>query len=113
MPVVRFIDRFPEIIVSANSGTAAALDKAAADLVSGAQQRSRVDTGTMRRGWTSEKASNFARVVYNSVYYTIFHEYGTIYMAAQPMIQPALEEVTPEFIENVRKAWGSVKGEEE
>lgn len=106
MAVIRFIDRIPEIIVAANSETAAALDKAAADLVSGAQMRSRVDTGTMRRGWTTEKVSNFARVVYNPVYYTIFNEYGTIFMAAQPMIRPALEEVTPEFIDNVRAAWG-------
>lgn len=105
MAVIRFIDRFPEIIVAANSATAAALDKAAADLVSGAQMRSRVDTGTMRRGWTAESLNRFTRIVYNPVYYTIFNEYGTIFMAAQPMIRPALEEVTPRFIEEVRVAW--------
>jgi HK97 gp10 family phage protein len=103
--LVRLIDRFPELMALANSGTAAALDKAAADIESGAKARSRVDTGTMRGGWTSEKLNNWTRMVYNPVYYTLFNEYGTIYMSAQPMLKPALEEVTPEFIKNVREAW--------
>jgi HK97 gp10 family phage protein len=106
MPILRFIDRIPEIIVTANSGTAAALDRAAADLESGAKMRSRVDTGNMRDSWTHESVGRFSRIVYNPVYYTIFNEYGTIYMAAQPMIRPALEEVTPQFIKEVRDAWG-------
>lgn len=103
--VVRLIDRFPELMALANSETAAALDKAAADIESGAKDRSRVDTGTMRGGWTSEKLSNWVRIVYNPVYYTIFNEYGTVYMTAQPMLKPAVEEVTPQFIADVRRAW--------
>lgn len=102
---VRIIDRFPEVIVSANSETARALDKAADKIETGAKQRSRVDTGTMRGGWTTERINNFTRMVYNPVYYTIFHEYGTIYMSAQPMLQPAVAEVMPEFELEVRRAW--------
>lgn len=105
MGIVRYINRFPEIIVAGNSGTAAALDRAAADIEAGAKMRSRVDTGAMRQGWTHETVNRFSRMVYNPVYYTIFNEYGTIYMSAQPMIRPALAEVTPRFIEEVRAAW--------
>lgn len=102
---VRLIDRFPELLALANSRTAGALDQAAADIESGAKERSRVDTGTMRGGWTSEKINNWTRMVYNPVYYTVFNEEGTIYMSAQPMLKPAVEEVTPQFIRDVREAW--------
>lgn len=104
--LVRFIDRFPEIIVTSNSGTYRALDKAADDIETGAKQRSRVDTGNMRNGWTTEHINNFTRMVYNPVEYTIHNEYGTMYMEAQPMLVPAVEEVTPRLIAEVRRAWG-------
>lgn len=105
MPVTRFLNRFPEAIVTANSRTALALDRAAADIETGAKERSRWDTGNMRGGWTSEKVNRFSRVVYNPVFYTIFHEYGTVNMSAQPMLGPAVDEVTPDFIRDVRRAW--------
>jgi HK97 gp10 family phage protein len=105
MPVTRLIDRFPEVMVTANSRTAAALDRAAADIESGAKMRSRVDTGNMRNGWATEKVNNFTRMVYNPVHYTEYNEYGTVNMNPQPMLKPAVEEVTPEFIAAVRRAW--------
>lgn len=105
LPHVRFIDRFPEIIVAGNSRTYAALDRAAHSIENGAKARSRVDTGNMRNGWTTERVSNAARMVYNPVHYTIHHEYGTRYMSAQPMLRPAVEEVRPQLIADVRAAW--------
>jgi HK97 gp10 family phage protein len=36
-------------------------------------------------------------VVFNPVQYTVYNEYGTIYMSAQPMLRPAIEEVRPQF----------------
>jgi HK97 gp10 family phage protein len=105
MALVRLIDRFPEVIVTANSRTAEALDKCAARIETGAKERSRVDTGAMRDGWTTERINNFSRLVYNPVYYTIFNEYGTINMPAQPMLKPAMEEAMPEFEDDVKSAW--------
>jgi HK97 gp10 family phage protein len=105
MAVVRFIDRFPEIIITASSRTAQALDKAADAIETGAKARSRVDTGNMRNGWTQERISNSSRMVFNPVHYVIFHEYGTVNMAAQPMLQPAVEEVRPALMAAVTRAW--------
>lgn len=105
MAILRFIDRFPELLVLANSNTERALDNAADDIEAGCKLRSRVDTGTMRNGWTTERINNFTRMVYNPVYYTIFNEEGTIFMSAQPMLKPSVEEVTPKFILEVRHAW--------
>lgn len=107
--IIRYKERFDEIIVTANSRTYAALDWAAEEIERIAKGYSRVDTGAMRGGWTWEVVLNGAgRVIYNPIHYTVFHEYGTIYMDAQPMLKPAIEEVMPQFIDRVQKAWYGV-----
>lgn len=58
---------------------------------------SRVDTGEMRDGWTAEQTSDTTGIVYNDVPHTIFNEYGTVKMTAQPMLHPAIDEVKPAF----------------
>ncbi len=104
--IIRYLNRIPEIIVTANSRTVAALDRGANNIETRAKGYSRVDTGTMRNGWQTAKLSNQARVVYNTVYYTIHNEYGTINMEAQPMLRPAIEETMPELIQDIKEAWG-------
>lgn len=51
----------------------------------------RVDTGTMRRGWTAQRLDRFSWRVGNSVFYTPFHEFGTSRLSASPMLGPAVE----------------------
>lgn len=51
----------------------------------------RVDTGTMRRGWTAQRVDRFRWRVGNSVFYAPFHEFGTSRLSASPMLGPAVE----------------------
>lgn len=47
----------------------------------------------------------YAVMVFNMVSYTIYNEYGTIHMSAQPMLRPSVEEVRMEFYGEVREAY--------
>jgi HK97 gp10 family phage protein len=58
----------------------------------GAKRRSRVDTGRMRDAWDKEQTGPGEWTVFNDVDYTIYNEFGTVHMSAQPMLSPALEE---------------------
>lgn len=103
--ITEYVDRFSQIIVEGEAGSHLAAEHAAAKIVEGSQRRSRTDTGAMRGGWTMDRIHSGGYLVHNPVYYTIFNEKGTIYMSAQPMLQPSIEEVLPEFIGMVSAAW--------
>lgn len=60
-----------------------------------AARRSRVDTGAMRDGWQSAMDGRASGTVYNDVDHTIYNEYGTVKMPAQPMLTPAVEQARP------------------
>jgi HK97 gp10 family phage protein len=91
------ISRLPQIIAGAEVGADIVVAKAAHDIELGCKKRSRVDTGTMRAGWQAHESPGVGWVVFNPVQYTVYNEYGTIYMSAQPMLRPAIEEVRPQF----------------
>lgn len=97
--------RIPRIIASSGGKVALAVERTLARVELGAKKRSRVDTGTMRGGWEVEQSSPFEGMVVNRVVYTIFHEYGTHKMAAQPMLRPSVEEARQEYIREVSEAW--------
>lgn len=67
-----------------------------------AKERSRVKTGTMKRGWYTRHISRTRSKVANPVPYAIFNEFGTAHMAAQPMIVPAVEHARPRFLARLR-----------
>jgi len=97
--------RIPAIILVSQRKVERAVRRAEARMERGAKKRSRVDTGTMRGGWESEPLGKFEGIVMNKVSYTIYHEYGTSKMPAQPMLRPSLEEVQPQFEAEMRAAW--------
>ena len=65
-----------------------------------AQRLSRVDTGEMQRGWEWHE-TNSGGNLQNAVPHTVFNEYGTRYMSAQPMARPAAEQVFPLIVEDL------------
>lgn len=72
-----------------------------AEMVTIAQQHSRVDTGEMRAGWTFEtKGKPVVGTLTNAVEHTEYNEYGTRYMSAQPMARPAAEQVFPKILDD-------------
>lgn len=103
--LIRVVDRFPALIFQGNSRTIMAIDRAAAKIENGAKARSRWKSGAMRGGWQTVRLGAFERIVWNPIHYTIYNEYGTIDMSAQPMLRPSIEETMPDFIREVRHAW--------
>jgi len=97
--------RIPSIIASSSTRVSLAVRRAEANIERRAKAKSRYDTGNMRGGWQSEKLGPFDGMVFNLVSYTIYNEYGTVHMAAQPMIRPAVEESREEFERDVKKAY--------
>jgi HK97 gp10 family phage protein len=98
MTVTRFKNRFGEIIGRAETEKQHVLDITGEKLVASAKGYSRVDTGEMQEGWEWDHFDEDTIVVFNEVEHTIFNEFGTMYMTAQPMITPALEEHKDGFI---------------
>jgi HK97 gp10 family phage protein len=100
--------RIPQIIATGEERARRAVDRAANNVVSIAAQRSRYATGNMRGGWQKQEVTGvngYAQAVFNNVHYAIYHEYGTIHMAAQPMLGPAIEIVRPLFMADIEDAY--------
>ncbi len=71
-----------------------------------AKENSRVDTGDMQKGWNRSKIGtgrNGGWRIYNTVPYTVHHEFGTVKMSAQPMLGPAMDEVSQMIPEEARR----------
>lgn len=97
--------RIPSIIAEGDALVAKAVTVTANNVVYRAAKSSRVRTGNMRGGWQQQAIDRHTRRVFNDVHYTIYNEYGTIYMSAQPMLGPAIELETPLFHNRVRLAY--------
>lgn len=80
-------------------------------LVQGAQKRSPVDTGALRRSIRlSLENNNLKAVVKTNVPYAKFVEYGTIRQKAQPYMRPSLRVQKGKFIKAVKNAVSVRKG---
>lgn len=96
--------RIPQIIATGNERVATAVAVTANNVHYTAAMLSRVDTGNMRGQWQVD-GTKYEKRVFNNVYYTIYHEYGTIYMSAQPMLGPAVEQELPHFQKRIAQAY--------
>ena len=63
--------------------------RVASSVVAEAKERSRIRTGKMRRGWRKKKTGS-GYIVFDDVPWTVYNEFGTRHMAAQPMLTPAM-----------------------
>ncbi len=82
-----------------------ALDNAELAIEVGAQQRARVDTGEMRARLQGRTTGHHSRAVDGGADHTVFNEYGTEAMSAQPMLVPAAEDARDRFYADVRRAF--------
>lgn len=79
-------------------------------LVQGAQKRSPVDTGALRRSIRlSLENGNLKAVVKTNVHYAKFVEYGTIRQKAQPYMRPSLRVQKAKFVRDIKNAIGVKK----
>lgn len=118
-------NRFDELFQEIDQKVNQTVRKTAFDAERIAKQLSRVDTGDMRNEWyvrtedSSDRGSvrpdsfpevaapehNEALLVGGSAH-TIYNEYGTRYMAAQPMATPAIEQVRQPFFDALKAIEG-------
>lgn len=96
-------NRLPRLARSAPQLAAAGVRETLDQVVAGAKVRSRVDTGEMRAGWTSRMTGPAEGEVVNEVEHTVYNEFGTRYMPAQPMLRPALDAARPGFADAMRR----------
>lgn len=94
--------RIPQIVAEISSGVAKTVQAAGFKIEAGAKRRARVKTGYMRGQIRWMPAGEFSGEVVGGAYYTIFNEFGTVHMGAQPMFVPATEEVRPWFMGQLR-----------
>lgn len=73
----------------------AAVAKAALDIEAHAKALAPVDTGLLRNSITAIEITPDHWRVTSPVSYSVYQEYGTSRMAAQPYMTPALEAVRP------------------
>lgn len=89
--------RIPSIIAAAEGRAALAVEKTAFLIEGGCKQRSRVDTGEMQNGWQTSINGPVEREVGNAVEHTLYNEFSTSTMSAQPMLAPSVEEQREPF----------------
>lgn len=104
MPV-KLTSRLGEIAKQADRRTQDAVDDALRSIQAGARARARVRTGRMRAGIQARSTRQHEGVVEGKAPYTIYNEYGTRNMPAQPMLTPAAEAAREPFQQAVREAW--------
>jgi hypothetical protein len=89
--------RIPAIVAGSEAKAEAAVAKTVFDIEAGCKVRSRVDTGQQREGWTGEITGPLEGIVYNPVEHSLYNEFGTESMSAQPMLYPSIEDAREPF----------------
>ena len=102
-----YTSRIPEIAAALEINVSNAVQKAGFRVEAGAKSRARVDTGNMRRLIRWIPTGRFSGRVEGGAAYTIYNEFGTAHMSAQPMFIPATEVARPLFQEDMVKAINS------
>lgn len=95
--------RIPDIVARSEAGAAAAVERAGLRVEAGAKARARVRTGFMRGEIQWHSHGPFEGEVIAGADYTIYNEYGTRYMSAQPMFVPAAEDAREAFVREIRE----------
>ncbi len=96
-------NRLPGSGARLKSGLVQAVSKTTMDVQRIAQGHARVDTGAMRAGIVGRPAGLQGEVV-SGPHYTIYNEFGTYKMSAQPMFRPAAEAGMAGFVAAVTAA---------
>lgn len=81
----------------------AVVTKTAIDLQAHAQSNAPVDTGTLRNSIQARRIGPAAWVVEVGADYGVHVEWGTVKMAAQPYLRPAITATQPAFLAAMRR----------
>lgn len=80
-------------------------DKSVVNIAEDAYDRAPVDTGELRESikWIKSKPGGIAAIVLVGAKHGLFVEFGTINMAAQPFLIPAMQKERPKLFKRVQK----------
>lgn len=95
-------NHFPQIMATLPERADQIVAKTALDLEGWAKNFAPVDTGTLRASIQAIKIGLAHWKVQVLVHYGAYVEFGTVKMAAQPFLQPALNKVRPAFLQALR-----------
>lgn len=95
----------PSITNAAERAIAEAVTRTGKQIEAEAKRRARVDTGEMRDKIAWEQGGRFDGAVVARAEHTIFNEYGTVNMSAQPMLGPAALAAEQPFREAIADAY--------
>ena len=98
MSIVTYHSTLPQRAARLKAAVPLIVEKTGMDALAIAESLSRVDTGNMATNWQFEMVGPTRGILGNPVDYTLYNEYGTVHMSAQPMIRPAIAQVEPEFL---------------
>jgi HK97 gp10 family phage protein len=95
---MRGFNHFGLIMAEYERQAALIVNKTAHDILAVSQPRVPVDTGALKNsGQVQDGSNDLEKIVAYTMEYAPFVEDGTVYMAAQPYLTPAAEEVRPAF----------------
>lgn len=65
-----------------------------------------IDTGALLNGTQAVRDSDdgLRWIVGNAQEYSAAQNYGTVFIPARPFVEPAVDDVRPQFIENMKRA---------
>lgn len=96
-------NRLPQIIATFPAKVDALVGKAALDIEAQAKTFAPVDTGTLKNSIQAIKIGLAHWKVVVGVHYGAYVEWGTVKMAAQPFLQPAVNIVRPAFLAALKR----------
>jgi phage protein, HK97 gp10 family len=102
-------NRFAEIAKQFHNEASQVVRKTTLDVEAGAKQRVPVDTGLLRNSIQSTMEGELTGVVSTNVEYSIYVEYGTTRMSAQPYMTPAAEAMRQPFIQALQNIGRQLK----
>ncbi len=86
---VRVTSRVPQVTAQVRERAAVAIAKCALDIEANAKRFAPVDTGLLRNSITSHRLGPLDWEVESPVHYSVYQEFGTRFMRAQPYMTPA------------------------
>ena len=96
-------NRIPELMVAVEANSIVATRKNTVRLRDAMKSRAPVATGELRDSIEAHYGGREGEVNVGAEH-GIYNEYGTYKMPAQPFFHPAIEEVFPEFVEDVGRS---------
>lgn len=108
----RFDWRGQSVAVQLQAAVEEAMEDTAQAAETNARNRARVDTGEMRDGIhanVERRGSSVTMVLAGDAKHTIYNEFGTSTMSAQPMIRPAIDEEAPKLAGRIRSRVAGIR----